>query len=370
MGPGRFLSIIFTVGTVYGTKESLEIIPSNGEVQLGEKTIFLCKVRGSGEAELTWIDPEEEEISTDSDKPYKEKKIDEVSKELEITLWDSSSDGIFQCKGEFDGGEIVVVPIKIRVVQKPTFVAMMDSEKEVAEGSAVNFSCQATGIPPLTVRWLFGNQDLSLLGDGRIIVDSGLLLIEETQPSDAGVYSCEASTEDLIPRIALLPDEMHSTLQIGNPTRLNFTILANPIPSVSISWKGKVFEGNDLVTAAQDQNRYMYSFEFIPASQEDIADLLITATNEMGYAEKQLPFKREAQEKGLGIGSILIIVLAVLLVVMLVVDASCYYTRQRGLLMYCRTKCLHKEPPGAMSETKQKVLSDKSTVVSVSGLEA
>ncbi|KAL8220129.1 UNVERIFIED_CONTAM: hypothetical protein K2H54_039333 [Gekko kuhli] len=365
MGPGRLLSILFAVGAVYGTKESLEIIPSNGEVQLGEKAIFLCKVRGSGEAVLVWTDPEGEEISEDSDKPYKVKKIDEVSQELEMTLKDPTSGGIFQCKGEFDSGETDTVPIKIRVVQRPRFVAMMDSEKE--EGSTVNFHCQATGIPPPTVRWLFGNQDLSLLGDDRILVDRGQLVIENIQLSDAGVYSCEASTEDR-KEVAFT----NVTLHIGNPMEVNFTVLANPVPSVSVSWKGEVFEGNEIVKVAQDQNRYVYSFEFTPASQEDISDFSITATNELGSTVKALPFKQEAPEKGLGIGSILAIVLAILLVVLLVVDASCYYKRRRGLLMFCRTNVLQKDPPGAMSENNRKVLSkpEKSTVVNVSGLEA
>ncbi|XP_054854699.1 neural cell adhesion molecule 1-like [Eublepharis macularius] len=387
MGPGRLFSLIFAVGTVYCAKESLEIIPSNGEVQLGKKTIFLCKVRGSGEAELVWIDPEGEEISTDSEKPYKEKQIDEQSKELEMTLSDPRSGGIFICNGEFDSGNTASISIKIHVVQRPTFLEVMDSEKEVTEGSTVDFNCQVTGIPPPTVRWLFENQDLSFLGDGgRISVDSGLLVIKNTQPSDAGVYSCEASIAErkevvftnvtlhvkFTPRIELLPDETLSTAQIGNPTRFNFTVLGNPLPSISVSREGKVLEGNDIVMVAQDQNRYVYSFEFTPVSQEDISDFLIKAENEMGHTEKKLPFKEEAQEKGLGIGSILAIVLAIVLVLLLVMDASCYYKRRRGLLMYCRTNVLRKEPPGAMSENNQKVLSksEKSTVVNVSGLEA
>ncbi|XP_077193047.1 neural cell adhesion molecule 2-like isoform X2 [Paroedura picta] len=356
MGPGRLLSILFAV------------------------------VRGSGEADLIWIDPEGEEISAESDKPYKEKHIDEVSKELEMTLTDPGSGGIFQCKGEFDNGELVIVPIKIRVVQRPTFVTRMDSEKEVIEGSTVDFNCLATGIPPPSIRWLFRNQDLSLLEAGRIIVNNGLLVIENTQPSDAGVYSCEASTEErkeviftnitlhvkFTPRIKLLREEMLGTSQIGNPTQVNFTVLANPIPSVFISWRGKVFEGNEIKKVAQDQNNYVYSFEFTPASQEDISNFSITAMNEMGSTVKELPFKQEAPKKGLGIGIILAIVLAILLVVFLVVDTSCYYKRRRGLLMYCRTNVLQKDPPGAMSGSNQKGLSksEKSTVVNVSGLEA
>lgn len=80
--------------------------------------LLFLSVRGSGEAALVWIDPKGEEISEDSDKPYKEKWIDEVSKELEMNLTDPSSGGVFWCKGTFDSGDEVTIPIKIHVVRK------------------------------------------------------------------------------------------------------------------------------------------------------------------------------------------------------------------------------------------------------------
>lgn len=76
--------------------------------------LFLA-VRTGGEAELTWYDPEGEEISEDSE-PYREERVDELSKWLKITLSEPERGGIFQCKGDFDG-EIATTQIRIRVIR-------------------------------------------------------------------------------------------------------------------------------------------------------------------------------------------------------------------------------------------------------------
>ncbi|XP_042296615.1 neural cell adhesion molecule 2-like [Sceloporus undulatus] len=308
--------------------------------------------------------------------------VDELSKGLEMTLSDTQKAGIFTCKGEFETGGTATAQIRINVIQKPTFVTKIEPVKDVHEGTSVSLNCQAAGIPPPTVRWIFENQDLSTIEDGRIAVEHGILAIKETRPTDAGVYTCEARIEErnevvsvnvslnvkFTPRIELPTDQSFVT-QIGNPTQLNFTILANPSPVVSISWKGKVFEDADIKKMAESQDRYLYFFEFTPASQEDISELFITAANELGSTEKTVALQ---EEKGLGTGSILAIVLAILLVILLVVDASCYYKRRRGLLMYCRNNILDKKSSRTSAENNGKMLSKsgKSTVVNVSGIEA
>ncbi|XP_061453777.1 uncharacterized protein LOC133370900 [Rhineura floridana] len=322
MEPGRFLIFMFAAGTVHSAKESLEIIPSNGDVQLGKPKYFLCKVRAGGDAALTWNDPEDVEI--EDSELYKVKAIDEQSKGMEITLSDKEKGGIFTCKGDFDSGETATAQIRIRVVQSPTFVTRLDPTKEVVECTRANFNCQATEIPQ-------------------------------------GSYSVS-------PRIEL-PTGESFPIQIGNPTQYNFTILASPSPSVSIAWKGKVFEGDDIKKLAQDRDRYTYSFAFTPTSQKDISELLITATNDLGTTEKKVTLQGD---KGMGIGSILAIVLVILLALLLVMDVFCYYKRQRGLLMYCRRNILGKNSSGAATENNGKMLSKsgKSTVVNVSGIEA
>ncbi|XP_026574578.1 neural cell adhesion molecule 2-like [Pseudonaja textilis] len=379
MGAEHFLVFIFAAGAVQGASESLEIIPINGNVELNTQTSFICKVRGSGEAALTWIDPDGNEIEEDS-KPYWVKAIDETSKEMQMTLTRPDQGGIFRCNGEFDLGKTATERIEIHVIQKPTFVDTMDLVKEVHEGQNVEFSCLVKGIPPPTIRWLFGNQDIkNIIRERQLFIENGKLLIENTQLSDAGIYICEASIKErnevafanftlkikFAPKIELLTSVPLVT-QTGNPIQVNFTVLANPSPSVSIAWKEKIFEEDAIEKIAQDQNRYLFLFE-AQISQEDIPELVITAANEVGIDKKSVPFEKDG---GLGWGSILAIVLAIL-ALFLLIDALCYYKRRCGFLMFCKKNILCKKSTTGV-ENNGKILSKsgKSPVVNISGSEA
>ncbi|XP_034279451.1 neogenin-like isoform X2 [Pantherophis guttatus] len=317
MGAEHFLIFIFAAGAVQGAKESLEIIPINGNVELNTQAYFLCKVRGGGgvQVSLTWIDPEGNEIEEDS-KPYWVKVIDETSKGLEMTLTSPDQGGNFKCVGEFDFEKTVTNQIEIHVIQRPTFVNTMDLVKEVHEGQNVEFSCLVKGIPTPTIRWIFGNQDIRNIKERQLFVENGKLLIENTQSSDAGIYICEATIEErnevafanftlnikFAPKIELLTSVPLVT-QTGNPIQVNFTILANPSPSVSIAWKEKIFEDDAIKMIAQNQNRYLFLFEITPTSQEDIPELVITAANEVGTTKKNVPLEKgkfsQNQEKAL-----------------------------------------------------------------------
>ncbi|KAM3829985.1 neural cell adhesion molecule 1-like [Vipera latastei] len=366
-------------GAVQGAKESLEIIPINGNVELNTQTYFLCKVRGGGEAALTWIDPKGNEIEEDSE-PYRVKVIDELSKGLEMTLTRPDQGGIFKCDGEFDSGKTASHQIEIHVIQRPTFGNNMDLVKEVREGQDVEFNCLVKGIPLPTIRWIFRNQDIRNIKERQIFVENGRLLIQNTQFSDAGVYICEATIEErnevafanftlnikFAPMIELLT-RVPLVTQNGNPIQVNFTILANPSPSVSIAWKEKIFEEDTIQRIAQDQNSYLFLFEVIPTSQEDTSELLITAANEVGTTKESVPFEKDG---GLRWGSILAIVLAIL-VLLLLIEAWCYYKRRCGLLMFCKRNILCKRST-AGAENNEKIVSKsgKSPVVNISGSEA
>ncbi|XP_034279450.1 neogenin-like isoform X1 [Pantherophis guttatus] len=381
MGAEHFLIFIFAAGAVQGAKESLEIIPINGNVELNTQAYFLCKVRGGGgvQVSLTWIDPEGNEIEEDS-KPYWVKVIDETSKGLEMTLTSPDQGGNFKCVGEFDFEKTVTNQIEIHVIQRPTFVNTMDLVKEVHEGQNVEFSCLVKGIPTPTIRWIFGNQDIRNIKERQLFVENGKLLIENTQSSDAGIYICEATIEErnevafanftlnikFAPKIELLTSVPLVT-QTGNPIQVNFTILANPSPSVSIAWKEKIFEDDAIKMIAQNQNRYLFLFEITPTSQEDIPELVITAANEVGTTKKNVPLEKDG---GLGWGSILAIVLAIL-VLLLLIDALCYYKRRCGFLMFCKKNILCKRSTTGV-ENNGKILSKsgKSPVVNISGSEA
>ncbi len=58
--------------------------------------------------------------------------------------------------------------------------------KTIAEGGAVNLTCNASGTPPLMVSWL--------KPDGQR-VDASELMLTNINRSEAGEYRCEASNE-------------------------------------------------------------------------------------------------------------------------------------------------------------------------------
>ncbi|KAG8143357.1 hypothetical protein E2320_000595 [Naja naja] len=379
MGAEHFLIFIFAAGAVQGATESLEIIPVNGNVEVNTQTSFICKVRGSGEATLTWTDPDGNEIE-DTSKPYWVKAIDETSKELEMTLTRPDQGGIFRCDGDFESGNSATQQIEIHVIQRPTFVNTMELVKEVHEGQNVEFSCLVKGIPTPTIKWFFGNQDIRNIRERQLFDENRKLLIENTQLSDAGIYTCEATIKErkevafanftlkikFAPKIELLTSAPLVT-QTGNPIQVNFTVLANPSPSVSIACKEKIFEENAIRKIVQDQHRYLFLFEVTPTSQEDIPELIITAANEVGIAKKSVPFEKDG---GLGWGSILAIVLAIL-VLLLLIDALCYYKRRCGFLMFCKKNILcKKSTTGVDNNGKILSKSGKSPVVNISGSEA
>ena len=108
---------------------------------------------------------------------------------------------------------------------------------------------------------------------GRVSEDSASIRYTQERKNKTWRGRCLLKCQQLIwsafsvtPRIQL-PMAESSATQIGNPTQYNFTILANPSPSVTVSWKGKVFEGDDIKVVEEDQGTYMVSLQVRCASQ-------------------------------------------------------------------------------------------------------
>lgn len=55
----------------------------------------------------------------------------------------------------------------------------MDLVKEVHEGQNVEFNCLVKGIPPPTIRWIFGNQDIRNIRESEYEITYGDLYLTE-----------------------------------------------------------------------------------------------------------------------------------------------------------------------------------------------
>lgn len=95
-----------------------------------------------------------------------------------------------------------------------------------------------------------------LIKEGKNKAGRGSCLLTQSIKSQRLIWLASSVT----PRIQLTMAESLA-IQTGSPTQYNFTVLADPSPSVTVSWKGKVFEGDDIKVVAEDQDTYMVSFE-------------------------------------------------------------------------------------------------------------
>ncbi|XP_030068372.1 neural cell adhesion molecule 2 [Microcaecilia unicolor] len=484
------LLVLCTASSVSGRQDKIAIIPTNGDIYLGDTSHFLCKVDSGIEATFKWIKPDGEEIEEDTD-IYKLNKIDESSAGLYITANDPKQNGQFQCEAEFDGGETSTSSINIRIIQRPKITGESKALQKVSKGNDVMLQCDATGIPQPTIAWLYNDHDVTRLGNNRIsVVRNKQLSIQNVQDSDAGIYRCKASIlerneiafKDItvsvidVPKIFFDDREPLSTWP-GHPIKHSIKVQANPPATVSMSQNGVPVQIRE---AARNTTTQIFTFTFTPKSKEDFMPLLVQASNEIGtrtreilvreadepdtpklsgvtgvkgntfslqlegnettglpilqYIARYKPEKEVSwmernvssnsnslvlenlewntkyqleiiavnekglskpavhtfttsdgaslpdaqpisQQQSIGVGGIIGIVMVIFLVLFLVVDVSCYYTKQRGMLMCIAVNLLGKQPPGAKrheledSYTRTRKV-ERSTVVNVSGIEA
>lgn len=79
----------------------------------------------------------------------------------------------------------------------PSFTKKPSPAKEDAEGSEVKLEARLAGSPPLNIRWLKDNKEISSSDNIHISFKSNvaLLCINPARNSDSGNYMCEASNE-------------------------------------------------------------------------------------------------------------------------------------------------------------------------------
>nr|XP_033770263.1 neural cell adhesion molecule 2-like isoform X2 [Geotrypetes seraphini] len=443
------------------------------------------------EATFKWIKPDGEEIEEDTD-IYKLNKIDESSAGLYITANDPKQNGQFQCKAEFDNGDISTSSINIRVIQRPKIIGESKVLQKVSKGNDVMLQCDANGIPQPTITWLYNDRDVTRLGNNRISVERNKnLRIRNVQDSDTGIYRCKASIlernenafKDVTISVTDVPkiffDDREPLLTWpGHPVKHSIKVQANPSATVSMSQNGAPVQIRE---TARDKTTQTFTFTFTPKSKEDFMPLLVQASNEIGTKKREILIKEAAepdmpkllgvtgvkgntfslrlegnettglpilqyiarykpdkemswmernvssnsnslvlenldwntkyqleviavnekglskpavhtfttlvgaslpdaqpvsQQQGIGIGGIIGIITVIFIVLFLVVDVSCYYTKQRGMLMCIAVNLLGKQPLGAKrhelkdSHTRTSRNVERSTVVNVSGIEA
>ncbi|XP_056682187.1 potassium-transporting ATPase alpha chain 1 [Monodelphis domestica] len=220
------------------------------------RLLFLAAAAVSGEVEarLRWLGSDGEEVTLGGS-PFSAEPIDEASVGLRVTLSEPGQGGPLKCAAEMgDTGEEETREIQLRAI-------------------------------------------------GRVSVQGGILTIRELEPSDAGVYTCEASIAER-----------------GESTR------ENPSPEHSLFWRGSRLQ------EVRPGEPHVRTFQFTPKEKADFTPMKLLASNPFGTSELEIQVLEEEPPPptALGPGTISGLVLA-LLILAAGEDALCCYSRRVGL---------------------------------------
>lgn len=100
-------------------------------------------------------------------------------------------EGIYTCTAKNDAGSISA-SLNLTVLQTPSFVKPMEKEKRTQKDDTTVIECMAEGIPKPKLTWFKNGKPLETNQQRYFFTaDNQLLIIVQTQASDAGIYMCE-----------------------------------------------------------------------------------------------------------------------------------------------------------------------------------
>jgi len=103
-----------------------------------------------------------------------------------------ADEGVYSCFAKNDAG-IVVTNATVTVLETPDFVRPMMEVKTSRRGETTVLQCMASGSPQPKLTWMKDDSQLVMTPRHFFTVNNQLLVIVDTQLSDAGVYACSMS---------------------------------------------------------------------------------------------------------------------------------------------------------------------------------
>eukprot|EP00079_Xenopus_tropicalis_P017050 XP_004916681.1 PREDICTED: neural cell adhesion molecule 1-like [Xenopus tropicalis] len=275
------------------TQSKIQIVPSRGQIYLGESQTFLCKANGEGT--MKWLSQSDEEIESEEGR-YETKVIDESTLSIAVTA-DTPEQKVIRCHMEFDSGETEETKIVLTIIEKPQFVGDLEKQKTFSTGSSVQIPCQAKGIPPPKISWIRNGADVSG-SQGRVSISAdGTLHIDNIGLPDAGIYTCRAwiaeRREEARRDVSVIVNApptvgfQNSALDANAKSDANLTCFVTGHPQPKVTWT----RGSEPVTS--DGQKYVLSangqeLAILQLDEADSGEYTCSAGNVFGHSNATL----------------------------------------------------------------------------------
>ncbi|NWI54045.1 NCAM1 protein, partial [Calyptomena viridis] len=288
----------------------VDIVPSQGEISVGESKFFLCQVAGEAKSkDISWFSPNGERL-TPNQQRISVVRNDDFSSTLTIYNANIDDAGIYKCvvSSAEDGDSEATVNVKI--FQKLMF-KNAPTPQEFKEGDDAVIVCDVVSSLPPTIIWKHKGRDVILKKDVRFIVlSNNYLQIRGIKKTDEGTYRCEGRIlargeinfkdiqviVNVPPTVRARQSTMNATANLSQSVTLACD--ADGFPEPTVTWT----KDGEPVEEADDEEKYSFNYDgseltIRKVDKSDEAEYICIAENKAGEADATIHLKVFAKPK-------------------------------------------------------------------------
>ncbi|XP_052553313.1 neural cell adhesion molecule 1 isoform X4 [Tympanuchus pallidicinctus] len=288
----------------------VDIVPSQGEISVGESKFFLCQVAGEAKyKDISWFSPNGEKL-TPNQQHISVVRNDDFSSTLTIYNANIDDAGIYKCVvSSVEEGDSEAT-VNVKIFQKLMF-KNAPTPQEFKEGDDAVIVCDVVSSLPPTIIWKHKGRDVILKKDVRFIVlSNNYLQIRGIKKTDEGTYRCEGRIlargeinfkdiqviVNVPPSVRARQSTMNATANLSQSVTLACDADGFPEPTMTWTKDGEPIE--------QEDNEDKYSFNYDGSEliikkvdKSDEAEYICIAENKAGEQDATIHLKVFAKPK-------------------------------------------------------------------------
>ncbi|XP_035884442.1 neural cell adhesion molecule 1 isoform X3 [Phyllostomus discolor] len=298
---------LFFLGTAVSLQ--VDIVPSQGEISVGESKFFLCQVAGDAkDKDISWFSPNGEKL-TPNQQRISVVWNDDSSSTLTIYNADIDDAGIYKCVVTGEDGSESEATVNVKIFQKLMF-KNAPTPQEFREGDDAVIVCDVVSSLPPTIIWKHKGRDVILKKDVRFIVlSNNYLQIQNIKKTDEGIYRCEGRIlargeinfkdiqviVNVPPTVKARQSIVNATANLGQSVTLVCDAEGFPEPTMSWTKDGEQIEN-------EEDEKYFFSDDsseltIRKVDKNDEAEYVCIAENKAGEQDASIHLKVFAKPK-------------------------------------------------------------------------
>uniref|UniRef100_A0A452TL36 Neural cell adhesion molecule 1 n=1 Tax=Ursus maritimus TaxID=29073 RepID=A0A452TL36_URSMA len=305
----RCLYTLFFLTLSFSVSLQVDIVPSQGEISVGESKFFLCQVAGDAkDKDISWFSPNGEKL-TPNQQRISVVWNDDSSSTLTIYNADIDDAGIYKCVVTGEDGSESEATVNVKIFQKLMF-KNAPTPQEFREGEDAVIVCDVVSSLPPTIIWKHKGRDVILTKDVRFIVlSNNYLQIRDIKKTDEGTYRCEGRIlargeinfkdiqviVNVPPTVQARQSIVNATANLGQSVTLVCDAKGFPEPTMSWTKDGEQIED-------KEDEKYIFSDDsseltIRKVDKNDEAEYVCIAENKAGEQDASIHLKVFAKPK-------------------------------------------------------------------------